>query len=99
MNNIVYKKRWRSFFPSCFIEIGLDFDNNKYALGISSEMEKGDEEIRVCGLPDVEYKVEEIYLRVWIFKYCMSIGTGEIEIKRKERNNFKIVIGLAAELI
>lgn len=39
-------------------------------------------------------KVKEIYLRLWVFNFCFSLGTGELEIVKKDRLNFKVIFGL-----
>ena len=40
---------------------------------------------------------KEIYLRVWLLQYSFSIGIGEIELVKKERNNFKFLLGVAGQ--
>ncbi|MCT4574687.1 MAG: DUF3977 family protein [Alphaproteobacteria bacterium] len=77
-----------------YTEIGIDFDNNKYGLGVSSEIEKeGQDEIRKKGFHKM--KIIGIYSRLWLFKTVFIISSKNgFEIKRKNRNNFKWVLGL-----
>ncbi|MBX9742348.1 MAG: DUF3977 family protein [Chthoniobacterales bacterium] len=78
-----------------FTEIGIDFDNNKYGIGISTEMEdRHGKEIRISGL--VEMRIQGVYVRIWILKTVLGIGIPRgLVIKRKTRNNFKLVLGIA----
>ena len=77
-----------------FTEFGLDFDNNKFGFGHSTEVEKAD---------GAEYRVKEFiktegksyYFRFWIFKTVLFVSKKRIEIVKKKRNNFKIVFGIA----
>lgn len=96
MKNIIFKKRWSKSIINTFAELGFDKDNNKYLFGISSEKENDDNtEIRTKGF--IKMKKKELYIRIWVLKYCFSIGTGEIELIKKSRNNFKLIIGLAGQ--
>lgn len=97
MASTIFKIRWKKALLNCFIELGLDPDNNKYLIGISSEIENfnGSEEIRVSG--SVKMYPREIYIRIWLLNYVFSIGSGEIELIRKKRKNIKFIIGLAGE--
>lgn len=73
-------------------EVGLDFDNNRFGFGMSSEIEFDNEtERRYKGR--IKMAVKAHYIRIWILKYVLYIGTNEIEFKKKNRNNFKIVYG------
>lgn len=95
-NIIVLKKRWKhNNIPNRFTEIGIDPDNNKLLFGISSEIEDmpANYEVRKKGF--IKMHAKEFFIRVWILKYSISIGTGEIEIVNKNRNNFKILFGIA----
>jgi hypothetical protein len=75
-----------------FTEIGIDPDNNKFLIGVSSEIEYEDgSEIRQPGL--VKMKLNNIYIRVWVFNKMLLIASNDFEIRIKNRNNFKIVIG------
>ena len=78
-----------------FTEIGFDKDNNKYILGISSEIENEDgTEHRVSGLIPLSF--EGIYCRFWIFKTVFAIGCpGGFNIRKKQRNNLKFILGIS----
>lgn len=81
-----------------FIEYGLDFDNNKYGFGRSTEVEYADgTEIRKSGRIKIEKsdKIHARYFRIWIGKIVFIIGGGKpfFEFKKKKRWNFKIVYG------
>jgi len=96
MKNIIFKKRWKNNQVNTFTEFGFDKDNNKFLIGVSSEIEKDDgTEIRQHGF--IKMKVKEIYLRLWVFNFCFSLGTGELEIVKKDRLNFKVIFGLAGK--
>ncbi len=76
-----------------FIEYGLDFDNNKYGLGRSVEVENEDgTEYRTK--EKIKLKEKSYYFRFWIFKKSFVIdGTG-FKILTKSRNNLKIIFGI-----
>jgi hypothetical protein len=94
MKDIIFKKRWKKNSVNTFTELGLDKENNKYIIGISTEFEKSNGiEIRKNGF--TEMKIKEIYIRVWLLKFSFSIGTGEIELVKKNRKNLKLIFGLA----
>lgn len=96
MKHTIFKYRWIKQRLNKFIEFGIDFDNNRYGIGISSEIEYSSAyEKRYKGL--IKLNLKEIYFRVWLLKYSFSIGTGEIELVKKERNNFKFLLGLAGQ--
>lgn len=96
MKHTIFKYRWIKQRLNKFTEFGIDFDNNRYGIGISSEIEYSSTyEKRYKGL--IKMNLKEIYLRVWLLKYSFSIGTGEIELVKKERNNFKFLLGLAGQ--
>lgn len=80
---------------SVFTEIGFDKDNNKYILGISSEIENKDgTELRVSGLIPLSFK--GIYCRFWIFKTVFAVGyPGGFNISKKKRNNLKLILGIS----
>ncbi len=40
MRKTILKLKLFDFTPNCFIEIGLDVENNKYIVGVSTEIEK-----------------------------------------------------------
>jgi|GEM_PF-1135223 len=78
-----------------FTEIGFDKDNNKYILGISSEIENEDKtEYRVPGFMPLSF--EGMYCRFWIFKTVFAVGyPGGFNIRRKKRNNLKLILGIS----
>lgn len=80
-----------------FSEYGLDFDNNKYGLGHSTEYLYMDgSEIRTH--ESVKFKkVYARYFRVWIGKFVFIIDSDKPHfcIRTKKRWNFKIVYGLS----
>ncbi|MFV0626319.1 MAG: hypothetical protein ACK5N8_03080 [Alphaproteobacteria bacterium] len=77
-----------------FTEFGLDFDNNKFGVGYSTEVEKSDgTEYRVKKFIKMERK--SYYFRFWVFKKVLFISGQRLEIVTKKRNNFKIVFGVA----
>ena len=80
-----------------YIEYGLDFDNNRFGLGRSVEVEHDD---------GTEYRTKEkiklssksYYFRLWIGKYVLVISrTHGFELVHKNRYNFKIVFGVKGE--
>ncbi|MDD4557182.1 MAG: DUF3977 family protein [Alphaproteobacteria bacterium] len=77
-----------------FTEFGLDFDNNKFGLGYSTEIEKSDgTEYRVKKFIQMDGK--SYYFRFWIFKTVFFVSKRSVELVKKKRNNFKIVFGIA----
>lgn len=100
MNNkhkVIFKKRWKKGTPNCFVEYGIDADNNNGIFGVSSEIELDEtDEFRIQGVVPLDKK--EYYIRIWIAKLVFSIGTGEIEILLKKRWFFKLVFGMAGFL-
>ncbi len=75
-----------------FAEIG--FGNNSF---LSTEFEEGENECRVPQfvLPD---KITGFYFRLWIFKnVCIMSSNHGFETKKKDRNNLKILFGVAGE--
>lgn len=76
-------------------EYGLDFDNNRYGFGQSSEIEYTDgTEMRTHEKAKIK-KVQAKYLRIWIGKIVMVIDSEKphLSFKKKDRWNFKIVYG------
>lgn len=78
-----------------FIEYGLDFDNNKYGLGRSIEVEYPDgtemrthEKIKIT-------RITERYVRIWVGRRVLVISSCRpyISFRKKNRWNFKIVYG------
>lgn len=78
-----------------FTEIGFDKDNNKYLLGISTEIENEDgSEFRIPFFAPMAF--QGIYCRFWIFKTVFSIGYPRgFSIIKKKRNNLKFVLGVS----
>lgn len=72
-----------------FTEIGY---GNRHI--ISTEIEKGQQEKRVCGF--VRMHITGVYLRVWIgYKvYILSSDNG-FETRTKNRRAFKFLLGIA----
>lgn len=81
-----------------YIEYGIDFDNNKFGFGRSTEIEFADTEWRVQS--NVKIKNKRYYIRFWIgkkvFSYSMNDG---FKIKNKNRFNFKLVFGVQGNLL
>lgn len=97
MKKVIFNFRWlKKNKLNTFTELGIDTDNHKI-FGVSTELEddNGNDLCRVPGF--VRMKFKEIYLRIWLFKYCFSIGTGEIALEKKERMNFKLLLGFAGK--
>lgn len=78
-----------------FNEYGLDFDNNKYGIGHSTEIEYTDgtekrthERIKIA-------HIHARYFRFWIGKIVFIIDSDKPHfcVRRKSRWNFKIVYG------
>ena len=94
MKTIIIYKRWNYNRPNCFTEFGIDMDNNKFLLGVSTEIEypNGTEE-RFSRI--LRFDVREFYFRIWLMRYEFSLGTGEVELCRRNRKNFKVLIGFA----
>lgn len=78
-----------------FTEIGFDKDNNKYILGISSEIENKDgTEIRIPGFIPLSF--QGIYCRLWILKTVFAAAyPGGFNIRKKKRNNLKFILGIS----
>ena len=78
-----------------FNEYGLDFDNNKYGLGQSSEIEYTDgTESRTNKKVKINH-IQAHYFRIWIGKKVLIIDSDKphFSISDKKRWNFKIVYG------
>lgn len=77
-----------------YIEYGLDFDNNRFGLGKSIEVEeKNGSEYRVK--KDIAIQNKRYYFRIWIFKKVLIISSKGFEIITKKRHNFKIIFGIS----
>lgn len=78
-----------------FNEYGLDFDNNKYGLRQSSEIEYTDgTESRTNKRVKITH-IQARYFRIWIGKKVLIIDSDKphFSIRDKKRWNFKIVYG------
>jgi hypothetical protein len=77
-----------------FTEIGFDPDNNKYFLGVSSEVEyQNGTEFRKTGF--IKMEIKGFYFRIWLLKAVVGFSIpGGFFSKRKNRHNFKFVFGL-----
>ena len=77
-----------------FTELGFDLDNNKYLLGVSTEIEHQDgNETRKVGF--IKMKIRGVYFRIWILKTVFGIGIPSgFVVRKKNRNNFKLIFGL-----
>lgn len=75
-----------------YAEIGIG--NESF---LSTEFEKGKQEYRLKKfiLPE---RIEEIYLRIWIFKRILVISFFKgIFLKRKDKSKFKFLIGIGGK--
>ena len=78
-----------------FNEYGLDFDNNRYGFGQSSEVEYSDgTEMRTHEKIKIK-NVQARYFRIWIGKIIFIIDSDRphFSVCKKKRWNFKIVYG------
>lgn len=77
-----------------FIEYGLDFDNNRFGFGRSTEVESPDgTEYRTK--EKIKIKKEKFYCRLWVLKRVFAVSSKEgLKIQVKKRNNFKLVFGI-----
>ncbi len=81
-----------------FVEYGLDFDNNKYGFGRSVEFENEDgTEYR--SKEKVKLKNKRYYARFWFIKTVIGISKKGFNIRKKNRNNIKIVFGIEGDLL
>lgn len=83
-------------FDKIFIEYGLDFDNNKYGMGRSIEVEYADgTEMRTSQRIQIA-RATEHYVRIWIGRRVLVFSTVRpyISLHKKNRWNFKIVYGI-----
>lgn len=77
-----------------FVEIGLDFDQHKWGLGVSTEIETANSETRQKGFSKIA--ITEVYLRLWLLKKVLILSTKEgIKISNKKRKNFKFLLGVS----
>ena len=83
-----------------FIEYGLDFDNNKYGLGRSTEIEYTDDtEVRTHEKIKMT-NITERYVRIWIGRSVLIVSSRRpyVLFRKKNRGNFKIVCGKSGYL-
>lgn len=77
-----------------FAEIGLGNDTF-----FSTEIEEGESEYRIPKFIKPK-KVDDYYLRFWIFKKVFIFSTKNcFRIKNKDRNKLKILFGIGGEEI
>lgn len=87
-----------------FTEYGLDFDNNKYGFGRSTEVEYEDgTEFRQTGRVKIEKldKIYKRYIRIWIGKWMVVLNSVKprVDFAKKKRWNFKIVFGTRRNVV
>ncbi len=78
-------------------EYGLDFDNNRYGFGRSTEIEYTDgTEMRTHEKISIN-KISGRYMRIWIGKIVFVIDADSpyFSFHKKKRWNFKIVYGIS----
>ena len=81
-----------------FVEYGLDFDNNRYGLGRSVEIENSDGTESRCKDKFI-LRNRRYYIRIWIGKKVFSYSRNNgFKITLKNRNNIKILLGYEADL-
>ncbi len=77
-----------------FIEYGLDFENNKFGLGKSVEVEYTDDtEERMQSLPCAVLS-NRLYFRVWVYKTSFIFSKTGVDVVKKGRCNFKVILGV-----
>lgn len=76
-----------------YTEYGLDFDNNRFGLGRSVELEF-DDGTEIRSHEKHTFITKEYYIRIWMLKTVFVLGTKGFDIRRKNRFNFKIVFGI-----
>ncbi len=81
-----------------YTEYGLDFDNNRFGIGRSTEVEYPDgTEYRTRD--KIKYIHPTYYVRIWIGKRVFVFSRKDgFEIVKKKRNNFKIIFGIHGKL-
>ena len=97
----------KDYKANTFSEVGIDPDNNRFLLGISSEVEFEDgSEIRYKKWLRVD-KVLWFYFRFWVLNRVFGVsinvdkstrerkGLISFRTVKKNRNNLKIIIGRA----
>lgn len=77
-----------------FAEIG--FGNDAF---LSTEFEQGSSEYRENKFI-ISKKINGFYFRFWLFKNVYILSTNNFfELVKKDRNNFKILLGISGENI
>ncbi len=79
-----------------YVEYGLDFDNNRFGLGRSVEIESEDgTEKRIKS--KIRLKNKRYYFRLWIGKYVFVFTQTGLDVVHKKRWNFKAVLGIQGD--
>ncbi len=81
-----------------FVEYGLDFDNNKYGFGRSVEIEY-DDGTEIRSKEKVKLKNKRYYARFWFFKTVLGVSKQGFNLRKKTRNNLKIVFGIEGDIL
>ena len=79
-----------------YIEYGIDFDNNRFGLGRSVEIEMPDGTERRCKTK-VKLKDKAYYFRLWIGWRVLVVSKKGVEWCKKSRPNFKLVFGVKGQ--
>ena len=82
-----------------YVEYGIDFDNNRFGVGRSVEVEFDDgyeyrtkEKFKLCN--------KSYYIRIWIGKKVFIYSKDDgFEIRTKGRNNFKVIFGFGGDKV
>lgn len=78
-----------------YVEYGIDFDNNRFGFGKSIEIEEPNEREYRTKANIIIYN-KRYYVRFWIGKKVFSYSVNDgFKIKNKNRNNFKLIFGIA----
>ncbi len=81
-----------------YTEYGLDFDNNRFGFGRSTEIEYPDGTERRTR-EKIKCVHQTYYCRIWIGKRVFVFSRKDkLEVVEKKRNNFKIVFGIHGKL-
>lgn len=97
MKKVLFKFRWiKKNKLNCYTEFGINRTANRFLIGVSTEIEDPVTGVDIARIPGfANMIIKECYIRLWIFKFCLSIGTGEICLEKKEKNHFKLLVGIA----
>lgn len=79
-----------------YIEYGIDFDNNRFGLGRSVEVEMPNSTERRCKAK-VKLKDKAYYFRLWIGWRVLVVSKKGVEWCKKSRPNFKLVFGVKGQ--